>query len=89
MDIGFLNPKNLPRGAIVTVKTKDGRELTERADYSKGEPENPLSFEELQEKIINLLKDRLGKEQVDMIIEKINNLENIDDIGDLTSLLKV
>lgn len=41
------------RVAIVSVKTKLG-EFVERVDYPKGEPENPLSQEELEEKFRGL-----------------------------------
>ena len=39
------------RIAVVTVTLKDGKTITERVDYAKGEPENPISTEELNEKI--------------------------------------
>lgn len=42
------------RVAIVNVITNDGRVYTERVDLPKGEPENPLSKEELEEKFISL-----------------------------------
>ncbi len=38
------------RVAIVEIETKDGFKPSERVDFPKGEPENPLSEEELQEK---------------------------------------
>lgn len=41
------------RVAVVTVKTTNG-EFTERVDYPKGEPENPLSRKELEEKFRGL-----------------------------------
>ena len=41
------------RVAVVTVKTKTG-DFTERVDYPKGEPENPLSQQELEDKFRGL-----------------------------------
>lgn len=38
------------RIAIVTVTLKDGAERTVRIDYAKGDPENPMTEEELAEK---------------------------------------
>ena len=38
------------RIAIVTVKNNDGTEQTARVDYAKGDPENPMTEEELAEK---------------------------------------
>ena len=42
------------RAAEVTVYMKDGTEKTERVDYAKGEPENPMTKEEFSEKIAML-----------------------------------
>lgn len=36
--------------AIVTVKTTDGRAFTERVDFPKGEPENPLTETEFKDR---------------------------------------
>src|SRR5690606_25240829 len=44
------------RAAIVSVTTKDGQVATERVDYPKGEPENPISDDELKEKFISLMQ---------------------------------
>ena len=38
------------RIAVVTVSLKDGNEKTWRVDYAKGDPENPMTREELEEK---------------------------------------
>jgi len=35
---------------VVTIVTTDGRELTERLDYPKGDPRNPMTDQELAEK---------------------------------------
>jgi 2-methylcitrate dehydratase PrpD len=39
------------RVAIVTLKMEDGSEMTRRVDYAKGDPENPMTKDELLEKI--------------------------------------
>lgn len=36
--------------AVVTIKTVDGNEYTERVDFPKGEPENPLNEQEFKER---------------------------------------
>lgn len=41
--------------AIVTIRTKDG-EYTERVDYPKGEPENPLTEEEFRTRYDGLME---------------------------------
>ena len=42
------------RIAIVTAITKDGASITERVDYAKGDPENPMTEEEMSVKIQQL-----------------------------------
>lgn len=42
------------RPAIVAMELKDGSLFEERVDYAKGEPENPISSEELKVKYLNL-----------------------------------
>jgi 2-methylcitrate dehydratase PrpD len=42
------------RVAMVEIQTRDGKTMTERVDYPKGEPENPMSTREVEEKFISL-----------------------------------
>jgi len=46
---------------IVTVKTTDGRELTKQLDYPKGDPRNPLTDQEVEEKFDALAGPVLSK----------------------------
>ena len=50
------------RIAIVTVYFTDGTEQTARVDYAKGDPENPMTAEELAEKM-SLLRAYSGKRE--------------------------
>ena len=38
------------QAAVIRVTAKDGKTITNRVDYPKGEPENPLSNEEFKER---------------------------------------
>ena len=59
------------RVAIVSVKTKSGI-FSKRVDYPKGEPENPLSQAELEEKFRGLaMFGGLTKEACDEVINEI------------------
>ncbi len=51
-------PANLPpnaRYATVMLKGKDGNEASYSVDYAKGDPENPMTHEEMLQKIKSLL----------------------------------
>ena len=59
------------RVAIVNVKTLNG-DYCERVDYPKGEPENPLSREELEDKFRGLaMYGGLSKGECDEVISEI------------------
>lgn len=59
------------RVAIVTVNTQSGV-FTQRVDYPKGEPENPLSQDELEEKFRGLAKyGGLTQPECDEVINEI------------------
>lgn len=60
------------RGARVTIYLKDGNEYENQCMYPKGEPENPLSQQELEEKFRGLaMYGGLTKEERDEVIEEI------------------
>lgn len=59
------------RVGVVTVKTKSGV-FTDRVDYPKGEPENPMSRQELEEKFRNLaMYGGLTKTECDEVISEV------------------
>lgn len=51
-ELSSLAPKK--RASILHITLLDGRVLTHRIDYPKGEPENPLTDKEIEEKFIEL-----------------------------------
>jgi hypothetical protein len=53
----------------------------------KGEPEHPISDDELKFKFMSLATDCLDKEQAKDLWNAIYDLENLGSIGDLTKLL--
>lgn len=81
--------KNYPDcySASVTIKTRDGKQHKSRAEFPKGDPENPVTQEELEQKFVNLACRTLDKDKVNDIISRIWDLENLENIRDLTDLL--
>jgi len=60
------------RGARVTIYLKNGNEYENQCLYPKGEPENPLSPQELEDKFRGLaMYGGLTKEECDEVIEEI------------------
>ncbi|WP_164821494.1 MmgE/PrpD family protein [Paenibacillus koleovorans] len=64
------------RVAIVKLVMNDGQQLTHRVDYPKGEPENPISLDELTAKFSSLaLFAGKSEEAVSRIIHHVWHLE--------------
>ncbi|MEM1527898.1 MAG: MmgE/PrpD family protein [Ignisphaera sp.] len=79
-----------PWGARVTIITKEGKKVFGEEALPKGEPENPLSYEELKSKF-KALSLRIIKDEniVAEIIRCVTNIERISNIRELTSLLSL
>lgn len=76
------------RQAIVSIATKDGRLLKHQAELPKGEPEYPLSLEEVMDKGSELTKDVLGKRQFSELTDCIVHLEELDNLDPLLNILR-
>jgi len=59
----------------VSIRLKDGRELTRRVTSFKGTPERPLARAELREKFL-LLTQRLGPDKMAPLFERLQGIEN-------------
>lgn len=64
------------RPAIVEILTKNGNKLRERVDLPKGEPENPLTDEEIKKKFVELATCCLSKEEIASVLEIVENTED-------------
>lgn len=76
--------------AIVTIRTTDGREYTERVDHALGAPENPMSEEALVAKFKDCTSysiNKMSRRSVDRAVELCLNLEKVKDIDELVGLL--
>ena len=49
--------------SIVSIKTKDGKEFSEYIEYPKGDPREPMSLEELENKFNSLTGSLLSKQR--------------------------
>ncbi|WP_372995827.1 MmgE/PrpD family protein [Lutispora sp.] len=74
------------RSAVVEITLDNNKHYMERVDYPRGEPENPLSDEELEDKFISLAKYG-GKsgDDITAIIRSVWNIEN--DLSELVKLI--
>jgi 2-methylcitrate dehydratase PrpD len=78
-------PKKWP--ASVTVLTKDGKSFSARIDFPKGDPENPLTWDELINKFRNLVSPVFFEVKQNEIIDKVRSLEKEADLKGFLMLL--
>jgi 2-methylcitrate dehydratase PrpD len=83
-----LNDPAAPRGARVDVTLTDGRTLSHTTRFPPGTKENPLSVEGVNEKARDLMSPVLGSKRTEQLIERINHLETVNNIGELRALFK-
>lgn len=82
-----LYPKVYP--AQVTLTTKDGSKYVTRVDHPKGDPENPVSYNELIDKFMLLASATFSKEKLEKIIDTTMKLDKLTDISQLAGLLRI
>jgi 2-methylcitrate dehydratase len=73
---------------VVTITTTDGREFTEQLDYPKGDPRNPLSDAEVEEKFDALAAPVLSADARARLKEAVWDLENVPSITALMDMCK-
>ncbi|RLB81116.1 MAG: hypothetical protein DRH24_09540 [Deltaproteobacteria bacterium] len=73
-------------GARMSVKMKDGTEYKDFLAAPKGDPSNPLSFEELAAKYENAAILAIPKKNIDLLIEKIKVIDKIENINEIIAL---
>lgn len=75
------------RPAIIQIESRDGLRCKKRIDFPKGFPENPLSDDEIKAKFIGLSEPVIGREKCEAIIQSVDKLEMVDDMGIFGELL--
>jgi 2-methylcitrate dehydratase len=83
-EIDALFPKI--KRAIVSIKTPHGI-YKKQEDFAKGQPERPLSEEELISKFKANSEKKISSSRMEDIIKATKELENIDEIGEYMKLL--
>ncbi len=74
----------------VTMKLKDGRELTEEVEHFRGSIQNPMSFDNCADKLrecSDFARKPLPANKVETIIDMIRHMEDIGDINTITEAL--
>jgi len=75
------------RPAQITIKFNDGTELTAANDHIRGDPEAPLSTEELRAKFDSLIAGTWSPSTAESIWQTCRNLSELSELSTLTELL--
>ena len=73
---------------IVNFQTTDGRCLSKQLDYPKGDPRNPLTDQEIEEKFSALADGVLSPSAQKRVKDAVWNLEHVDSVSELMALMK-
>ncbi len=74
--------------AIVRIQTVDGREFTKQLDYPKGDPRNPLTDKEIEEKFEALAEPVMSQQARRRALDAIWSLEKQSTVTELMRLFK-
>lgn len=76
--------------SLVTVHLKDGRTLKDQADFAKGSPAAPMTFEEAAVKFRGCAEyAKWPNSSTEKIIELVKTLEAVSDVSTLSPLLSL
>jgi 2-methylcitrate dehydratase PrpD len=73
---------------ILEIRLQDGRTVKGRADFAKGSPAIPMSYEEVADKFLDCAAfAKWPAERAKATIELVRHLETLQDVRKLTELL--
>jgi len=73
--------------ATAEILTKDGRRYFKKVEHCKGDPENPLSWEELTDKFHDLSGRRVTKKRRLKIIDQVRHFEEVQNVKQWSPIL--
>ena len=73
--------------SIVSLRTADGRVIERTVPFPKGEPENPMTWDEMQAKFTEWSTPVIGASRAAQVIESVASLESLASMSELTANL--
>ena len=81
-EVSFDDVNKACTAARIQIKTKDGNLYVKQVNYPKGNPDKPMTKEELIDKFFDcseLLAIPIGRDELDRVVDGVLNLEKLDD----------
>jgi 2-methylcitrate dehydratase PrpD len=73
---------------ILEIKLKDGRTISGRADFGKGSPVNPMSYDEVADKFRECADfSHWPHDKAEQVIQMVAKLESIPNVSAITAVL--
>lgn len=73
---------------ILEIRLKDGRTIAGRADFGKGSPSNPMSYDEVADKFRECARfAKWDADRAESVIDAVRRVEEIESVRELTRLL--
>jgi 2-methylcitrate dehydratase len=73
---------------IVHIDTRDGRSFNKQLDFPKGDPRNPLTDADIEEKFAALADGVLTSVAKQRVQDAVWNLEHVDSVAELMALME-
>lgn len=75
---------------LIAITLKDGRTISGRADFGKGSPANPMSYDEVSDKFRETAGfAKLGAGGIEDVIAMVRDLETLPSIERLMASLRI
>jgi 2-methylcitrate dehydratase PrpD len=73
---------------ILEITLTDGRVIRDRADFGKGSPANPMTYDEVADKFRECAAySRWPKKNADQVVELVRHLEDVKNVREVLALL--
>ncbi len=79
--------RSIPYPCSLTITLNDGRQLHHRVEFARGQPELPLTPEELDAKFLYCSRYILPPDHIEEAVTRLRDLENIENTTGLFSVL--
>ena len=75
--------------SVVEIVTTRGERLRAEVPYHRGHYKNPMSDQEIEAKLYRLAAEWLTSRQIDVLLDRLWNLDQVPDIGEVIRLVKI
>jgi 2-methylcitrate dehydratase len=75
--------------SLVEVVTSAGRRYSSEVAYHRGHYKNPMDDQEIEAKFRSLAQEYLTPQQIEALLDRLWNLEQVADIGEVIRLIRI